>query len=433
MLRDNEGTANSNGGSIHDADAFNNNIFSLERVNVKCKSASTANAVDPREWKNAEYIRTGVARSSSATKGSSNGYRFLDVEKDFSQVASRKYLKFTTILQGGFDGLNVFNKHKVDMDTVAASREVEYSSTQGGVAGSTVAAFRKAVDILEEKSDADIQLLAIPGIRESAVSDYAIDSVENRFDALYIMDIEQCDHGGTGFSNLVSGSLQKINVQNTVEKFSARNLDTSFAAAYFPDVVVQDVDTGANVVAPPSVAVLGGYALNDSLAHPWFAPAGFTRGALASTLEANVKLNRSNMDELYEADVNPILAFPDSDGVVVFGQKTLLQAQSALDRVNVRRLLIDVRRKVKDVANGILFEPNRASTLSKFSNAVQPILTTIQSQQGIDRFKVIIDTTTTTQQDVENNTIRGKIFLQPTRSVEFISLDFVVTNQGADI
>ena len=117
----------------------------------------------------------------------------------------------------------------------------------------------------------------------------------------------------------------------------------------------------------------------------------------------------------------------------MFGQKTLLAAQSALDRVNVRRLLIDVRRKVKKVANTLLFEPNREATLARFSAAVTPILTQIQQQQGLDRFKVLIDSTTTTQADVENNTIRGKVFLQPTRAVEFISLDFVVTNAGADV
>ena len=139
------------------------------------------------------------------------------------------------------------------------------------------------------------------------------------------------------------------------------------------------------------------------------------------------------MDTLYEVDINPITAFPTSNGVVVFGQKTLQQAQSALDRVNVRRLLIDIRRKVRNVANTIIFEPNRESTLARFSAAVQPILARIQAQQGLDRFKVVIDSSTTTQLDVENNTVRGKIFLQPTRSVEFISLDFVVTNQGAEI
>ena len=140
------------------------------------------------------------------------------------------------------------------------------------------------------------------------------------------------------------------------------------------------------------------------------------------------------MDVLYDGDINPITSFPnDAAGVMIYGQKTLLQAQSALDRVNVRRLLIDVRRKVRTVANTILFEPNREATLSRFSSLVNPILGRIQQQQGLDRFKVVIDTTTTTQQDIENNTIRGKIFLQPTKSIEFISLDFVVTNTGAEI
>ena len=146
-----------------------------------------------------------------------------------------------------------------------------------------------------------------------------------------------------------------------------------------------------------------------------------------------MKLNRTNLDDLYEVDINPLTSFPDSNGVVVFGQKTLLAAQSALDRVNVRRLLIEVRRRVRRIANTILFEPNRETTLARFSAAVNPVMQQIQAQRGLDRYKVQIDTTTTTQADVENNTIRGKIYLQPTRSLEFVSLDFVVTNQGAEI
>ena len=140
------------------------------------------------------------------------------------------------------------------------------------------------------------------------------------------------------------------------------------------------------------------------------------------------------MDDLYEARINPITEFPQFPGeIVIFGQKTLLAAQSALDRVNVRRLLIDVRRKVRAAANRLLFEPNKASTLASFAAAVNPILARVQQRQGLDNYKVSIDTTTTTQADIENNTIRGKIFLQPTRSLEFISLDFVVTNAGAEI
>ena len=147
---------------------------------------------------------------------------------------------------------------------------------------------------------------------------------------------------------------------------------------------------------------------------------------------SNVNLNRENLDDLYDADINPLAKYPGKT-LSIWGQKTLLAAPSALDRVNVRRLLIDVRRKVKTVANALLFEPNRAETLERFSALVNPILQSIQDAQGVDRFKVIIDTTTTTQADVENNTLRGKIFLQPTRSVEFVALDFVVTNAGTTV
>ena len=146
----------------------------------------------------------------------------------------------------------------------------------------------------------------------------------------------------------------------------------------------------------------------------------------------STRLNRDNLDDLYEADINPITAFPGT-GVTVWGQKTLLANQSALDRINVRRLLIDIRRQVRNVANTLLFEPNREETLEKFTALVNPILQRVQDLSGVERYKVIIDTTTTTQADVENNTIRGKIFLQPTRTAEFVALDFVVTNAGAEI
>ena len=324
---------------------------------------------------------------------------------------------------------NIFDKDKYEISKNAAKREID-DANQGELSGPTVSAYRKAVDVMEEKADVEIQLLAIPGIRHPAVTDFAIDSVETRFDAMLIMDIEEKDQTN-GF---VTGSTDQLtNVTYTVNNFESRNLDSSFAAAYFPDVVIADPATGANVKCPPSVAVLGAFSLNDSVSHPWFAPAGFTRGALSTVLESQVKLKRANLDALYEADINPITSFPHTPGVVVFGQKTLQAAQSALDRVNVRRLLIDIRRKVKKIAQSLLFEPNRVDTLARFSNLVNPVMQQIQAQQGLDRYKVQIDTSTTTQADVENNTIRGKIFLQPTRSLEFIALDFVVTNQGAEI
>ena len=435
MVGNNQGVADSSG-TVLDCDKFNNNKFSLENIQVVTTTDDTPKA-DSSQWAAAQYMRSGVASASipdidgtARTLAASGGSRLLSVETDFGLTSTRRFLKFTTIVQNGFDGCNIFNKEKLAFSNTAVTKEMADVTEQGGVTGQVTSAYRKAMDVLKERSDVDIQLLAIPGQRNAAVTDYSMQAVEERFDALYIMDIE----GKDTYNEVISGSSQLASVTNTTNSFAGRNLDNSFAAAYFPDVIMTDVGTSTNVQVPPSVAVLGAFALNDSVAYPWFAPAGFTRGALRHVLETQVKLSRSNLDALYDVDINPITAFPQTKGeVVVFGQKTLLAAQSALDRVNVRRLLIDVRRQVRAIGDTFLFEPNRESTLARFSAAVNPVLARIQAQQGLDRFKVQIDTTTTTQADVENNIVRGKIFLQPTRSVEFISLDFVVTNAGTEI
>lgn len=416
-------------GTVYDSDRFNNNLFSLEQIQIH--TASTSDVVDPQQWGFAKYRRDGqlLSRADMLKKdGTTDQGRFLNVAKDFGNIASFKYYKFTFPVQGGFDGLNVFDKAKMALNDNAAKREMS-DALQGQSDGQTVGAYLKALDIMAEKSDVDIQLLAVPGLRETKITNEAIAKTEERFDALYVMDIEERDVD----NNVVTASNQEISVSNTIEDLRGRALDTSFAACYFPDTIITDPTTKTNVRVPPSVNVLGAMSLNDSVAYPWFAPAGFTRGSLSDVFESVVAFNRANLDALYETDINPITQFPGQSEHVIFGQKTLQAAASALDRVNVRRLLIDVRRKVRQVADTFIFEPNRADTLARFSAAVNPILSQVQAQQGVERYRVIIDTTTTTQADVENNTVRGKIFLQPTRAVEFIALDFVVTNNGTDI
>ncbi len=434
MVGDNAGTPDDSIDdlvTVLDSDRFNNNAFSLESIEVQGVD-NDAGALDNKKWEDAVYRRGGVAEGNAHTDALSTGRLFggANFQADFTSIGARKHRKFSLFLQGGFDGVNILDHNKSKMTDLACRREMQDSQQQGGVDGPTVASYRKALDVMAEKADVDIKLLAIPGLRDPSVSEYAIDTCEDRFDAMLIMDVVEVDDVNAVVENKAT---QVISVSNTVENLLLRNLDTSFAAAYFPDCVVPDPKTRTNVLCPPSVAVLGAFALNDAVAHPWFAPAGFTRGALARVVESQVKLNRANLDTLYEADINPLSAFPHTPGVVVWGQKTLQSAKSALDRVNVRRLLIEIRRQVKRVGNTLLFEPNRAETLARFSNAVNPILGRIQQQQGLDKFKVVIDTTTTTQADVENNTVRGKIFLQPTRTVEFISLDFVVTNAGMEV
>ena len=411
----NAGVADSNG-TVLDCDRFNNNIFSLERIQVRTGSDTIA---DVNEWVSASYVRNG-----SITANTGNKTRALKVS-DLKTQGNRRFSKFTFVLQGGFDGTDMFNQDRMDLSNAAAKREMDDETNQGGTNGPTVAAYRKAVDMMGTKSDVDINLLVIPGIRQAAVTNYAIDAIENRFDALYIMDIEERDEINT----VITSSVSNPSVAYTVAAFKNRGLNSSFASAYFPDVIMTDPTTNTNVQAPPSVAVLGAFAINDAVGYPWFAPAGFTRGALKDSLYSKVPVSKANMDTLYDADINPITAFPGT-GLMVFGQKTLLATDSSLDRVNVRRLLINVRRSVRRVANTMLFEPNRQETLDRFNALVTPILQSVQERSGVDRYKVVIDATTTTQADIENNTLRGKIFLQPTRTAEFIALDFVVTNAG---
>jgi phage tail sheath protein FI len=420
------GTADSAALGILDSDRFCNNLFTIE--NIQVVTASTTYA-DPQSWANAVYVRKG-----NITANDTNKTRGLTVN-DLT-VANKRYVKFTTYLQGGFDGTNIFDRNEAEINDAAVKADMD-DVNRGQALGASVVAYLKAVAVMKNKTDVDVQLLAIPGIRQTIVTDTAIAATEDRFDALYIMDIQEYDT----LNSEVTSSAQIPSVINTATNFAARALNSSFAASYYPNVIMTDPNTNTNVVAPPSVAVLGAFSLNDRLSHPWFAPAGFVRGALTTVLEANVRLSKDNMDTLYDANINPLVAFPGSSpagtqaqgGVVVWGQRTLQSFASALDRVNVRRLLIDLRRQVRDIANTIVFEPAREITLAKFQSAVEPRLAKIQAQFGVTRYLVKIDTETTTQADIENNTLRGKIWIQPTRSVEYVSLDFEIKNAGATL
>ena len=325
----NSGLADS-GGTVYDSDRFNNNFFSLERIKVVTGSDTYADTRSSA-WISASYVRNGVISIDAATKT-----RALNVG-DLTLTPNRRFAKFSFFLQGGFDGVNIFNQDKASLTSLAAKREIDDSTNQGGTSGPTIAAHRKAIDTLTNKSDVDIQLLAIPGMRHPSVTNYAISAVENRFDALYIMDIEEKDT-----SNIfVTSSEQSVSVTNTTTNFRSRALDSSFAAAYFPDVIMTiDTSTGRTQRVPPSVAVLGAYSQNDKLAYSWYAPAGVTRGVLTSVERISVELSRENLDTLYDAKINPITPITDY-GVTVWGQKTLLATESALDRVNVRTSVVE--------------------------------------------------------------------------------------------
>lgn len=420
VVSNNEGVADTAANGILDADRFNNNLFSLENIQVVTASNTKADLKTIDQW---TYVRQGNIAANETNKT-----RALSLETDLTLPGVRNVAKFSFFMQGGFDGVNIFNDAEKKLDNRAIFEEMSFVA-RGQDEGPTVKTYKKALDVMSEPSEVDINILAIPGIRHNVISDSAIIAVETRFDAIYLMDIEERDTLNT----VVTSTQQEIDVGNTVTSFAGRALDSSFAAAYFPDLVLRDSTTNTNVRVPPSVGVLGAFALNDKVGFPWFAPAGFKRGIMSDVSRPSVRLKRENLDDLYDVDINPIVTHPGGPGVSVWGQKTLLATQSALDRVNVRRLLLELRRRVRAVAKNFLFEPNREDTINRFSQRVNPILQQVQEQAGVDRYRVKIDTSTTTQADIENNTIRGVIFVQPTRTVEFVALDFVVTNQGVDI
>ena len=320
--------------------------------------------------------------------------------------------KFIVPFQFGFDGQNPAREYKTGANIVANNTQgFNLSSTT--TSGSIV--YKRAINSISNPDEFDINLLVTPGVihgLHSTVTNHAISKVEARADAFYIMD-------ATGYND----SIQTV--VNTV-----KTLDSNYVGTYYPWVKMEDRDTSRPIWVPPSVVIAGVIANTDAVAHEWFAPAGLNRGGLTSVTEAKTRLTHAERDELYEARINPIASFP-GQGVVVFGQKTLQSKPSALDRINVRRLLINLRKFIASSSRFLVFEQNNQALRNRFLNIVNPYLEQVQSNSGLSAFRVVMDDSNNTPDVVDRNQLVGQIFIQPTRTAEFIVLDFVVQPTGA--
>ena len=328
-------------------------------------------------------------------------------------------LKFTVPFQGGEDGVAPytvkFKGNESTLDTVqyTVGTNLYGFDLTNGVAGHT--GYKKALDILSNQDEYDINMLALPGVikqRHSAVTTAATDMVETRGDAFYIMDLAQYDQSVN----------QAVNV--------ADGLDTNYAAVYYPWVKVLDTTSNIPVLVPPSVIVPGAIAASDNIGAEWFAPAGLNRGVLGNVLEAKIRLNQGERDRLYNAKINPIATFPQT-GVAIWGQKTLQERSTALDRINVRRLLIAVKKYIASSSRYLVFEQNTQATRNRFLNIVNPYLESVQQRQGLYAFRVQMDESNNTPDVIDRNQLVGAIYLQPTKTAEFIVLDFNVLPTGA--
>ena len=327
-------------------------------------------------------------------------------------LSAKVQRKFVVPFQGGFDGDVPTTLKKMGTDITA-------NNTQGfnlsGTNQSGSVAYKRALNAVSNPDEFDINLLALPGVihsYHSSVTKHAISKVEARADAFYVMD-------GSKYGETVTNSVGDIN-----------GIDTNYAAVYYPWVKIMDPVKSKPMWVPPSVVLPGVISFTDSVAHEWFAPAGLNRGGLSSVLEAKTRLTHTERDDLYEGRVNPIASFP-GQGVVVFGQKTLQGKPSALDRINVRRLLIRLRKFIASSSRFLVFEQNTAATRNRFLGIVNPFLESVQANSGLSAFKVVMDDSNNTPDIVDRNQLVGQIFIQPTRTAEFIVLDFVILPTGA--
>lgn len=415
---DNTGTAATDASNILDSDVFNNNLFCLDKIKVVTGSNGLPDVSSTAllSW---SYVRAGNIVPNSAAKT-----RALAVNDLTGSATVQALAKFSFYLERGFDGVRIFNSDTRYMTNAAITQELDNTS-RGLTNGATVQSFMKALEVVSDVNDLDVQVLAVPGVRARYVTDNAITTVEqDRFDCFYIMDPEQYDALG----NNLTGSYTNVSATQTALQFTTRAVNSSFAGSYFPDTNIRLDDGTVFEKVPPSVAVLGAFAKNDAVAQPFNAPAGFTRGTLTNVSDFAVALNKTATDTLYVARINPLLS-KQGVGPVVWGQKNLLNKDSLLNRVNVRRLLIALRREIRQVSNRFMFEPAKESTLQALEASIKPILSRYKSQGGIENFR--IDFSGTTQSDFDNKTIRGQVFIVPTTSLEFLSIDFVVTNKAS--
>ena len=322
--------------------------------------------------------------------------------------------QFILGFQEGFDGMNPTVTKAKAGDTDWGNANTQGFNCASSTSSGSVA-YTKAINAVSNPDEYDINMVVTPGIVRSlhpAIVTKVIDMVEERQDAFYIADFNDYD-------DTITEATEQANA-----------VDSNYVATYYPWVKTIDTNTNKLMSVPPSVLMPAVFAANDRLAAEWFAPAGLNRGGITGAVSVLNRLTHSERDTLYENKVNPIAAFP-GQGIVAFGQKTLQDKASALDRINVRRLLIVLKKFVASTSRYLVFEQNTSSTRARFLNTVNPYLEAVQQRQGLYSFRVVMDESNNTPDVIDRNILAGQIFLQPAKTAEFIVIDFNILPTGA--
>lgn len=365
-------------------------------------------------------LKVGLFATGSSEKPAGGADTGFDLETilaaqdlvDITPQNASAIRKFSVPFQNGFDGQspNVVR---------AVGGSITATNTQGfDLSDSTrdgARAYKICIDALANPDVYDINMLVIPGVIYSLhpyIVTQGINMCENRGDCFYVLD-------GSPLGATISATVSDV-----------QDLDTNYAGTYYPWVKIRDASSNKTIWAPPSVVMPNVFAFSDRVSAEWFAPAGLSRGGIDVALQVRTRVNQSNRDDLYEGRVNPIATFP-GQGIVAWGQKTLQQEASALDRINVRRLLIAVKKFIASTSRYLVFEQNVESTRQRFLSIVNPYLQSVQERAGLYAFRVIMDETNNTPDIIDRNILVGQLYLQPTRTAEFISLEFNILPTGA--
>ena len=400
------GTNGAAGDAASDAgmDSFSY-IFTMDNV----KAAATAG----------QYDYTSGSRTDGTSYTAVNGTNAL-LDLDIN--------KFTAPFWGGFDGFDITRPDPL--------RNGEMSTTSTEDDSYVFHTYRRAIDTVSDPDYINMNLLAVPGLTQNALTRRMIEACEERADAMAIIDLP--DVYRPSHERYYADKTQRIGTNPTAaaNALKLRRIDSSYGATFYPWVRTVDANTSQQVWVPPTVAMMGVFASSEAASAIWFAPAGFNRGGLSNGAAGipidgvTERVSSRDRDRLYEARINPIASFP-SEGIVVFGQKTLQERPSALDRINVRRLVIFLKKQISVISSNLLFEQNIEATWNRFKAQVTPLLTNTRAGGGISDYRLFLDENTTTPDLIDQNIMYAKIMVKPARAIEYIAIDFVIASTGA--
>jgi len=358
---------------------------------------------------------------------------YQEVEDVTNPYYDSKKRKFTLVPAGGFDGWDVYRRERSYGDMyIQGGRQSGHPGQPLVVPTNDFQAWEMAIDTFSNPENVTINIFATPAINwadQTTLVQNTIDMIEQqRTDTLYVIDAPQASIDNVPTIG-DSGKADVNAANNIVDLLDTSEIDSSYSCTYYPWIQIRDTQNNVNIYIPPTGEVVKAMAFTDNISFPWFAPAGLNRG-VTNARKSQFKLSLEARDILYDGRINPMADFADA-GTAIFGQKTLQVKESALDRINVRRLLLQIKVLIANIAVRLLFEQNDQQTIDQFLNKANPILDSIKRERGLTDFRIKMDDSNNTTETRDRNELYGEIFLKPTRALEFIGITFTITPSGA--